>query len=156
MNNDTKILAIAFVVLLAMGFLSFSFTGSFISKNTRGLETRELTEILISNDGENFVKDKLINVKFGRYVYFKIKTGNPFGTNSLVKFFWYPSDISGVFKEEVYKGGYYISGCGKPYCRGGLNRELKHLTLGLEKGLNCAVFYDRGFEKDVKICFNVI
>ena len=97
-----------------------------------------------------------MNVKLGKYVYFKVKTGDPFGTNSLVKFFWYPDELSGVDKDEVFKGSDYINGCGKHYCRGGSEREFKYLTLGLGKGLNCAIFFDRGSEEDVPICFNVI
>src|SRR3989344_2804169 len=156
MENDTKILAIAVVVLLALGFLSFAFTGNIIKQKSRGYEERQMTTVMISNDGVNYYDDELLDVKYGKHVYFKINTGYPFGTNSLVKFFWYPGETTGIKSNELYKGGDYIEGCGKPYCRGGFDRELKHLTLGLERGLNCAVFYDRGFEEDIKLCFNVI
>ncbi|MDP6642192.1 MAG: hypothetical protein QGF74_02330 [Candidatus Nanoarchaeia archaeon] len=156
MENDTKLLFIAFISLIVVGLLSFSYTGSFIKKTTRGYEDRELTEVFISLDGEEYVQNRLMNVKLGKYVYFKVKTGDPFGTNSLVKFLWYPDELSGVNKDEVFKGSIYISGCGKSYCRGGLEREFKYLTLGLEKGLNCVVLEDRGSKEDIPICFNVI
>lgn len=156
MDKDIKILMIAAVLLLAIGFLSFSYTGNFVSKRTRGYETRELTKIWISNDGENYIDEGILDLKFGGRVYFKVETGFPFGTDALVKFYWYPDKESGIFREEIYKSGTYMPGCGKPSCRGGLTKEFKYLTIGLEKGLNCAVFKDRGFEEEIKVCFNLI
>ncbi len=156
MDNDLKILVIAFIILLAISFLSFSFTGSFIRKGTRGFEDKELTEIWISNDGRNYVKDETIDIGFGKHIYFRVKTGDPFGTDALIKFFWYPDEFSDVLRDKVFKGSTYIPGCGKPSCRGGLLKEFRYLTLSLEKGLNCAIFRDRGFNQNIEVCFNII
>tara|TARA_Y100000310_G_scaffold302635_1_gene340189 strand:- start:30580 stop:31047 length:468 start_codon:yes stop_codon:yes gene_type:complete len=154
MEKDAKVLVIALGLLVVMSFFSFSFTGSFVKSSTRGFDEKSPTDVLISADGRTFT-DRFISVDKGQHIYFRVNTGDPFGTRSLVKFFWYPSDLDAIKKDKVYSGYTYIKGCGKTSCRGGKVRDVKYLALGLKKGLNCAHFKDRGFNEEVKVCFKI-
>jgi|TARA_B100001964_G_C13777105_1_gene398591 hypothetical protein len=144
MDNDNRVLALAIVVVVVLGFLGFVF-GDLTGFAARNRE-KVLSRMYLSSNPD--VLDEFsLTVDAGDFIYITIETGSA-GTKDEASFY----EQVGVNSRRRAKT---FLGCSGYSCRPNRVITKKYKISHSWDGEYCARVYDREFREDVEVCFFV-
>jgi|SRR3989344_6171342 len=145
MDNDNKMLILAVVVVVALGFLGFVF-GDLTGYSTRDSNEKTLTRLYISSNPD-IIEEFSPTIGASDFVYFTVEVGSA-GVNDQISFY----EVDGL--NERRRSQTHIE-CTGYICRPNRVEVKKYKIPSSWEGEYCAKVYDREFAEDVKTCFFV-
>ncbi|MDP6642039.1 MAG: hypothetical protein QGF74_01505 [Candidatus Nanoarchaeia archaeon] len=144
MDNDNRILALAIVVVVVLGFLGFVF-GDVTGFAVRNRE-KVLSRMYLSSNPD-ILDEFSPTVDSGDFIYITVETGSS-GIKDEVSFY----EQVGTNPRKRAKT---FLGCTGYMCRPNRVVSKKYKTSHFWDGEYCARVYDREFREDVEVCFFV-